>query len=198
MNLPSIALMGRRCAGKTTIAQLLAKCEGFEHHSWAAPVRELFALAYDYDVLDPERYAEVKARPYVIHRAGKLMQVTGLDLLQRIGTEGIRDQVDEDFWVKAGVRCLRPNVRYVNDDTRFENEARALRVRGWAIIYLRVSEEERARRLIERGDLDVSVAHRSEQAPSALAGLVVDTTDRTPGETLAEVLRAIATARRAA
>jgi hypothetical protein len=172
---PSIALTGPRGVGKTSIAVLLALRYDYAVHSWAAPVKAIAAQAYGH--LD-------KATRVVVRRQGKLVETTGLDILQRLGTEAIRDQVDEDFWVTLGTRSLRLVPHYVNDDTRFTNEARALRVRGWIIVRLLASEECRKRRLVARGDPDTSTAHPSEHWWDIEPDITLDNTNETPDETL--------------
>jgi hypothetical protein len=124
-------------AGKSTIASELVESYGYRHHSWAAPLRDLFAMAFDPDALDPQRYPKVKARQYEVRlRDGQLIQRSGRELLQRIGTDAMRDNVDADFWIKTGLRRLDEGGPWVNDDTRFLNEAQVLRERGFLIIRL--------------------------------------------------------------
>jgi hypothetical protein len=117
-------------SGKSTVAQLLQR-RGYERHSWADGVRDIFSMAYE--AITPANYAEVKATNYKVFEHGTAKYRTGRDLLQRIGTDAMRDNVDETFWLKAGLRRIG-DVPTVNDDTRFINEAAALRDLGFTII----------------------------------------------------------------
>lgn len=186
--LPNVALIAKRKSGKSTIAKQLVERYGFQRHSWADALRKVFAMAYDEDVLDPSKYEEVKRRLYTIaDRDGYPIEVSGGWLLQRIGTEGLRDAVDLNFWIKAGERTLDrgpsyispgneaalSEVRWVNDDTRFPNELGALRKRGFAIVGLHVDDAIRSQRVGYDGRLD---SHPSETSVSLDdADFVVDT-----------------------
>lgn len=127
----NIAFIGRLGSGKSTAARILEQ-DGWVRHSWAEPVRAIFAMAYDGDVTGPG-YAETKKREYLVKTHEGHRVVTGRHLLQLIGTEAMRESVDLDFWLKAGLRNIddRPTV---NDDTRFLNEADALRERGFKLV----------------------------------------------------------------
>lgn len=146
--LPSIALVGKQGSGKTTIARLLVKERGYLRHSWAEGVRHVFEMAYE--TITPANYASIKARGYetrVMTQDGpKVVMKTGGELLQQIGTEALRDQVDLDFWIKVGLRTIF-REQMVNDDTRFLNEAEALRGRGWVIVRVVAPEEVRRARI---------------------------------------------------
>jgi hypothetical protein len=126
----SIALVGRLGSGKSTVAGILAE-QGYVRHSWAQGVRDIFSMAYD--TITPENYADIKERVYTVKFHGGETKESGRVILQRIGTEAMREQIDLDFWIKAGVKRLTDKPT-VNDDTRFLNEAAALRERGFLIV----------------------------------------------------------------
>jgi hypothetical protein len=166
----NIALVAKRGSGKTTVSSAL-QAIGYQRLSWADPVRELAAMAYDPRFTGtPEEYAAAKASTYEVTRvdeAGDYEEtITGTQLLQRIGTEALRDGLDQNFWVKAGLRRVdaaeaarhsvevvlhtASPVRWVNDDTRFPNELQALRSRGFVIVGLHCEDSVRVARLIAR------------------------------------------------
>ncbi len=156
--LPSIALVGKQGAGKSSVAQALIAQHGFLRMSWAEPVRQIFEMAYG-QIVD---YAAMKAQLYEVTLFnGTTALRSGRELLQRIGTDAMRDQVDQNFWIKAGVsRIWRDQM--VNDDTRFVNEATALRQRGWIIVRVVASEDIRKLR-IGQGFVDGGHASEVEQ-----------------------------------
>lgn len=137
--LPNIALIGRMGAGKTSIAEELMGLYGYTKFSWATPVKTIGALAYGTIAKDVPYEVAVKGHPEIR---------TGRELLQRIGTDAMREQVDENFWIRVGVRHLENNPGpFVNDDTRFPNEADALARREWIIVSVSLPEKERLQRL---------------------------------------------------
>jgi hypothetical protein len=92
-------------------------------------------------------YAAMKAQLYEVTMPdGGTALRTGRELLQRIGTDAIRDNVDQDFWIKAGVSRIWRD-RMCNDDTRFLNEAEALRKLGWFIVRVAAPEDIRRKRI---------------------------------------------------
>lgn len=131
----NIAFVGKLGSGKSTAARMLEK-DGWVRHSWAEPVRYIFGMAFE--PITPENYATVKAKKYDVSYDGLPTTMTGRELLQRIGTEAMREQVDQDFWLKCGLRSIEDSnsvgAFVVNDDTRFLNEADALRKLGFRIV----------------------------------------------------------------
>lgn len=153
--LPNIALVGKQGAGKSSIAQSLVAEYGFTQMSWAAPVRQIFEMAYG-PIID---YAATKSQMYSVTTTEGIVPRTGRELLQRIGTDAIRNNVDQEFWIKAGIQRIRHQSQTCNDDTRFLNEATALRGLGWTIVRVTAPEEVRKVRL---GSAFVDGGHQSE------------------------------------
>lgn len=122
----SIALIGPQGSGKTTVARALA-AHGYQHLSFAGLLRAIATLAYG--PVD-------KAATYTVRRGGADVALTGRRLLQELGTDTIRQTMDEDFWLRALLRRLRPGRAYVVDDCRFPNEETALRDRGFLFVRL--------------------------------------------------------------
>jgi hypothetical protein len=155
---PNVALIGRMGTGKSTIAQLLCDLYGYQRFSWAQPVKDIASLAYG--PVDKAQGYEVELP------SGDLGVRTGREILQRIGTDAMREQVDRQFWIRAGTRRIeaRDDINWVNDDTRFPNEADSLARRGWAIVRLLLPDELRRARLTESyGAIDENaLAHPSE------------------------------------
>ncbi len=56
--------------------------------------------------------------------------------LQRLGTEGVRDNLGEDSWVQAAERSMQVARHVVITDCRFANEAEMVRRRGGLLIWI--------------------------------------------------------------
>lgn len=137
-DLPHIALIGPSCVGKSTLAAHLTDY-GYRRFAWADAIRHVAALAYGPIVKD--RFYEVVTRNGVAVRSGK-------EILNLLGTEAVRDNVDEDFWVRAGLRLVdQTDAPLVNDDTRMRNEADALARRGFVLVRINVEEAVRRTRM---------------------------------------------------
>lgn len=128
----SVALIGPAGAGKSTLATYLERWYGYVRLSFAEPLRALAEAAFG-PIEKDGRYA---VRP----GGGPEEWWTGRELLQRIGTDALRDQVDEDFWVRIMRRRLdamgaeRPGVPVVVDDCRYPNEHALLSDRGFLVV----------------------------------------------------------------
>jgi len=152
---PNIYVCGPAGAGKTYSAKYLIKKFGAIQAKFAFPV---YGLAYDYFRMDKK----------------------DRNLLQIIGTDAGRENIDSDIWVKRFVEDTKivqiareklglPSVGLVCDDCRFENEHQILKENGWVGIYLNVSDEIRIERLKKRdGDAQVgTLKHSSETSLDA-------------------------------
>lgn len=58
------------------------------------------------------------------------------EILQKLGTEVMRNHFDNDVWVKSTLTNLNPNKIYIIGDCRFVNEAEYIRKTGGKIIRL--------------------------------------------------------------
>jgi hypothetical protein len=73
-------------------------------------------------------------------------------LLQKLGTEAMRDNVHENVWVNALFSDYAPGLQWLITDTRFLNEAKAIEDRGGILIR------------VNRGDQSSDGLHSSETA----------------------------------
>ena len=143
----SVALIGPKGAGKSTLAAFLAQEHGYHRLSFADPLRALAAWAYG--PVDKEQL-------YTVRHGDQEEVMSGRTLLQRLGTEAIR-AFDEEFWLRCAARTLDENSGpWVIDDCRFPNERRLLAERGFLLV-----------RLDGRGDM--ADAHASEAHWRAMA-----------------------------
>ena len=117
-----IAICGRMCAGKTTLASNLEWDHGFKRLSFAEPIK---------------RYA------------GEIFGMTGKDraLIQDFGQK--MREIDNQVWIKLMERKLdsHPDQRVVIDDVRFWDEFLMLRDRKFLLVRLDVGKEEQLSRL---------------------------------------------------
>jgi len=135
-NLPNIYFVGKAGSGKTYSAKFMIKKYGFEVAKFAYPV---YMIA--------EKYFGMKEK--------------NRRLLQIIGTESARDQINSEIWVerfKEDMTIVRltskilnlPLPKFVMDDCRFPNEHKILQELGFVGIYIDVSDEKRKFRLVGR------------------------------------------------
>ncbi len=137
-----LGLTGFAQSGKDSVAGFL-KDYGYQRVAFADGVREM-AL-----VIDPIIYCAPTSGPDYVRLSG-LVASAGWDaakqepevrrLLQRIGTEAVRDMVDQDAWVRIGMRKAKSIIlgtlsdahfgSVVITDVRFPNEARAVHSAG--------------------------------------------------------------------
>lgn len=171
--LPSlIGVTGRAQHGKDTIGAILGEV-GYKRLSFADGVREV-ALAIDplvaIDVLDDTHTESLRLSEVVgVHGwevAKSWAEVRRL--LQAIGTEGIRDIVDEDCWVKVLARKLDAlpfDQKVVITDVRFPNEAQFLRQVGgevWRVVRYNRVRGEGSDHFLEPFDNGLGTDHPSE------------------------------------
>ena len=137
-----IAFAGGMTSGKSTIARLTADRFGnAQLISFAGPVKAF---------------------------ASEVCKAEGKDrhLLQEIGTHFRK--LNEDLWVGILLSRLRSDVAIiVVDDVRYANELRALKKRGFVLVWLHTEEETRIQRLTDVYGLDSSqhiaaMQHESE------------------------------------
>lgn len=132
MSLPAvIGLTGFARSGKDSAAAILRDVAGYQRVALADPLRQI-ALAIDpwvhIDRGYPVTLSELVARKGW-DGAKALPRVR--ELLQRLGTEGGRQVLGEDVWVRAWARRAREVLdnggRVACTDVRFPNEAAAVR-----------------------------------------------------------------------
>ncbi len=110
-----VGLVGRAGAGKTTVASHLVESFGFVRTAFGDPLKQMLITAGL--CTREECYLEKTPR--------------SRELLQKIGTEIFRKQVDPKFWVRKTAenvqRLFKTGRRVVIDDIRFPEEAAVIR-----------------------------------------------------------------------
>jgi hypothetical protein len=134
-----IGITGFATAGKDAVADVLVRRYGFVKVAFADALREM-ALAIDPWIYvqtatfqtewEWMRYSDAVAR----YGYGEAKNIVGVrEFLQRLGTDGVRNVLGQDAWVKVWqkrVGKMGGDVRVVAADVRFENEAFAVRELG--------------------------------------------------------------------
>lgn len=77
----------------------------------------LWELSNNYVSIHPSVIAEA-----IGQYKGPTVANTPRQLLQVLGTDLVRDCVDEDYWLKAVMAKVKPGSKYVIHDVRFQNE----------------------------------------------------------------------------
>ncbi|MGW0522835.1 deoxynucleotide monophosphate kinase family protein [Crossiella sp. NPDC003009] len=121
--LPTIGLIAPARSGKDTVADYLRQHYGYRRLAVADPVREaLLAL----DPLIPWGVAAARRLSWLVGEFGWDAAKQHREvrrLLQRLGTDVVRDIVDRDAWVKLAARRLTAEPGpWVITDLRFANE----------------------------------------------------------------------------
>lgn len=114
-------------AGKDTVANMLVQILGGNRCTFAAALRECVEI---FTGLTPEETST---------REGKEMYLPEWDMtvgqmLQRLGSDAVRDGLHPDAWVMPAMRRLPVGVPAVFSDVRFPNEAEAIRNRGGVLV----------------------------------------------------------------
>lgn len=142
-----VGLAGYAGAGKDTVGAILIEKYGFERISFADPLRNAVAtlnpivgfedvpgtrgefstrLVRYNEALDRIGYTEAKVRYPEVR-----------EILQRMGTDVGREQIDPDLWVNLAMKSMDPTKRYVITDMRFPNEAAAVSNAGGLLVRVR-------------------------------------------------------------
>lgn len=125
-----VGLTGVARSGKDTVGQILVKKRGFERRAFADKLR---AVAYGASPLVRRNEGDIIDLARLVDMVGWEKAKAHTDVrgfLQRLGTEGVRNNLGEHAWVLAGVKDLVDTDRVVFTDVRFGNEAFAIRERG--------------------------------------------------------------------
>lgn len=140
----------RARAGKDTAADWLVREHGFAKAAFADSLKAAAREIFGWD--DRHLYGQLKevTDPY--------WGFSPRWALQRLGTEGVRDVIGQDTWVKSLMRRLdRLGPRVVIVDVRFPDEARAISAAGgrvWQVTRPGLPEASHASELAMAGYRD--------------------------------------------
>ncbi len=130
-----IGLAGRKRSGKNTVADFLCEQYNYQPLAFADGVWDVLLAADPWIDLNPGwRLSSIVE--YMGREKAKETWPEVRRLLQKLGTEGVRDNIGSDTWlnvVKSKI-LARPDQDFVITDVRFQNEAQALRDMGGFIV----------------------------------------------------------------
>lgn len=129
-----IGITGKKRSGKDSFSEALFKESGKATVlHFATPVKTIAAILlgkYSFYFMEDKR----KDEPFIFSD-GKMY--TGREILQRVGTEAIRDNISKSVWID-NMRERIKNVPHGNiviiPDVRFENEAKFVKDFGGIIV----------------------------------------------------------------
>jgi hypothetical protein len=145
-----IGLIGLKQSGKDTFADYLVDKHHFQKLAFAEPVKKLCHTMF---LLSEEQLNDPVLKEQVDPRWG----LSPRQMMQKVGTDMVRQMWDDDFWVKHMDMRLRKIVdKVVVSDVRFPNEAQWIRDKGGLLVR------------IDDGREQSSDAHSSETSQSAI------------------------------
>lgn len=131
-----IGLCGPKGCGKSEVAHKIYERvwpDDVKIISFAGPMkRAIFQMAFNHIYSWDEFLGLDKEKPRE-ELCGKSIRYA----LQTLGTEWGRNCIGESFWVNAAMREVEEECANVFDDTRYYNEAKAIKARGGLVLQIK-------------------------------------------------------------
>lgn len=118
-------------SGKDTVADYLVKKYNFHKVAFADSLKK--ACKEIFNLSDEQVYGKLK------ETVDEYWQVTPRYILQRVGTECLRQGYAQDIWIKSLGAKIKSNENYVISDARFINEVEA--VKSWGGIVIKMNRQ---------------------------------------------------------
>ena len=141
-----IGLVGFKGSGKDTAAMVLNH-HGYQKEAFAAPLKDVISevFSWDREMLEgaTKESREWRERPDPYWSKAFGYDVLPRAVLQKFGTESMRDVFHDDIWVRSLMRRieLSEDSRFVISDVRFQNEVVAIQEMGGIIVRIRRGPE---------------------------------------------------------
>jgi len=123
-----IALAGKKYSGKDTAAACLVDCHGFVRYAFADPLKDVCRSLFLFDHAQLHGHLKDVVDP----RYGQ----TPRQLMQKLGTDFVRDQVSPTFWVdrfRSWYATQPPCTNVVVSDVRHQNEVDVIKSLGGCV-----------------------------------------------------------------
>jgi hypothetical protein len=128
-----IGITGRKGSGKDTVAQVLFD-QGFENIKFAGALKAMTATLLSYQGVDAETIERMIEGDLKEVETEYLAGRTPRHVMQTLGTEWGRKQIDEDLWVHTALNRANSVPKAVITDVRFPNECEAVQKRNAPVI----------------------------------------------------------------
>lgn len=139
-------ISGKRGAGKTTLAEIMAVKYGWRHISFAGALKDM--VMRDFGLTWEHVHGKLKESPISFYPKGDGTCFTPREIL--IASGQFYRQFDPLYWVRRALTSVDAGDRIVVSDVRFQNEADHIRAFGGQIVRL-----ERHKHLnIYQGDIE--------------------------------------------
>jgi hypothetical protein len=139
-----IGLVGFIGCGKGTVADMLVENHGYTKFSFADALKDAVALLFGWPrhLLegDTEESREFRERPDDFWSRKLGYSVTPRYILQRFGTEAMRDHLDSNIWVHILEHRIQGRENVVIPDTRFVNEINFIRGAKGKVFWIKRGE----------------------------------------------------------
>ena len=151
-----ISISGKIGSGKDTIAEIIKEkmpAAGWEVKKFAGKLKEVATLLTSIPItqFEDQSFKQTSLPSEWNNATGDAMTVR--DLLQKLGTEAMRNGLHENVWVNALFSDYQNNSNWIVTDTRFPNEIDACVHRGAICI-----------KVVRDSGNHIGTAHASETA----------------------------------
>lgn len=140
-----VAITGLKGSGKDEVAKVLIKNFGYKKVAFADLLKDITAQIYGWprEGLEGTTPAWRKWRETIDEHWG----ISPRCALQKIGTDLIRNQLDQDLWAKRLIQIIKQSKhkKFVITDCRFPNEINILKDSGFDVHFWRIERGERPR-----------------------------------------------------
>ena len=141
-----IGLLGRIGSGKGTVAKELVETYGFRQDSFAATLKDITAVMFNWDraMLEGDTVESRKAREQVDEWWSQKLNIPNFTprlALQLLGTDVFRNHFHQDIWILSVMSRYKDGENVVISDARFPNEVQVIRDLGGRIIRVDRGEE---------------------------------------------------------
>lgn len=136
-----IGVVGFIGSGKGTVGDILASEYGYEKLSFAGKLKDAVSVMFNWDraMLEGDTSKSRNDREVMDEFWSKKFNktITPRYILQFMGTEVIRNNLHENFWIDALENSLQKNKKYVITDVRFPNEMEMVKQNGGKLVWVK-------------------------------------------------------------